>query len=104
MNATREGKATNENLAYIFSVETLTYFIRKIKDMFAIPQELKNKVDKVSNKGLSSNNFDDDSLYAIENSYDDITIAESSLGYTLTFYSSSELGENIQVKTIDLDI
>lgn len=104
MNTTKKENTTNEELSYFFSVETLTYFIRKIKDMFAISTELGSKVDKVSGKSLSSNNFDDDSLYAIENSYDDITVTKNSNGYTLTFYSSSKPGENVQVETINLDI
>ncbi len=86
---------------YTFTLDTLKYLLTNIKNKFITKEEMNNKVDKVEGKGLSSNNFSNEDVNNINNSFDDaedINNASSKLT-TLEFYS----GDN-KIKAIDLDI
>lgn len=85
---------------YAFDIDTITYFISKIKEKFAAISELRNKVDKEEGKNLSTNNFSNEEKDHVENSFNDVTLVDN----ILVFYSTSESGDKIIVKTFDLDI
>ena len=85
---------------YAFDMDTMTYFISKIKEKFAAISELKNKVDKEEGKNLSTNNFSNEEKNHIENSFNDVTLVDN----ILVFYSTSESGDKVIIKTFDLDI
>lgn len=88
-------------MGYTFTLDTLKYLLNNIKNKFATKKEINNKVDKVEGKRLSSNNFSNEDVNNINNSFDDaeVTNKTSSELTTLEFYS----GDN-KIKTIDLDI
>jgi surface protein len=85
---------------YAFDINTITYFISKIKEKFAAISELRNKVDKEEGKNLSTNNFSNEEKDHIENSFNDVTLVDN----ILVFYSTSESGDKVIVETFDLDI
>lgn len=85
---------------YAFDIDTMTYFISKIKEKFAAISEAKNKVDKEEGKNLSTNNFSNEEKNHIENSFNDVTLVDN----ILVFYSTSESGDKVIIKTFDLDI
>lgn len=85
---------------YAFDIDTITYFISKIKEKFATRSEIKNKVDKEEGKNLSTNNFSNEEKNHIENSFNDVTLVDN----ILVFYSTSESGDKVIIKTFDLDI
>lgn len=85
---------------YAFDIDTITYFISKIKEKFAAISETKNKVDKEEGKNLSTNNFSNEEKNHIENSFNDVTLVDN----ILVFYSTSESGDKVIIKTFDLDI
>ena len=85
---------------YVFDIDTITYFISKIKEKFAAISEAKNKVDKEEGKNLSTNNFSNEEKNHIENSFNDVTLVDN----ILVFYSTSESGDKVIIKTFDLDI
>ena len=86
---------------YTFTLDTLKYLLTNIKNKFVTKEELNNKVDKVEGKQLSANNFSDEDINNINNSFDDAEVIDnvSSELTTLKFYSG-----NNETKTIDLDI
>ena len=87
---------------YAFDIDTITYFISKIKEEFAAISDLKNKLDKVEGKILSSNNFSNEDVNNINNSFDDAELNQS--GTIISFYSTSANGVKTKIKDIDLDI
>lgn len=88
-------------MGYTFTLDTLKYLLTNIKNKFATKEEMSNKVDKIEGKELSSNNFSDEDINNINNSFDNAEVIDnaSSNLTTLEFYS-----ENNKIKTIDLDI
>ncbi len=70
----------NQNSAkiekYTFTLDTLKYLLTNIKNKFITKEEMNNKVDKVEGKGLSSNNFSNEDVNNINNSFDDAEVAE----------------------------
>jgi hypothetical protein len=86
---------------YTFTLDTLKYLLTNIKSKFTTKGEMNNKVDKVEGKELSSNNFSNEDVNNINNSFDSAEVIDnvSSGLTTLEFYS-----KNNKIKTIDLDI
>jgi hypothetical protein len=89
-------------LKYTFTLDTLKYLLTNIKNKFVTKEELNNKVDKVEGKQLSSNNFSDEDINNINNSFDDAEINQS--GTIMSFYSTSVDGVKTKIKDINLDI
>jgi hypothetical protein len=87
-----------------FDMSTLKYLLTKLKNNFVTPDELSSKVDKVEDKDLSTNNFSNDDVANINNSFDDAKIEEKDGQVTLTFYATSVDGTKTEVKSIDLNI
>jgi hypothetical protein len=95
-----QGSDKTVKYTFTFTLDTLKYLLSNIKNKFIAKEELNNKVDKVEGKELSSNNFSNEDINNINNSFDnaEVTNASSELT-TLKFYSG-----NNKTKTIDLDI
>ena len=87
-----------------FDMNTLKYLLAKLKSGFITPDELNSKVDKVEGKDLSTNNFSDNDLTNVNNSFDDAEMKEGNGQTTLTFYATSVNGTKTKIKSIDLDI
>ena len=87
---------------YSFTLDTLKYLLTTIKSKFVTKEEMNNKVDKVDGKQLSSNNFSDEDVNNINNSFDDAEVNQN--GTTISFYSTSVDGTKTKIKDIDLDI
>lgn len=90
-----------KTMGYTFTLDTLKYLLTNIKNKFVTKEEPNNKVDKVEGKQLSTNNFSDEDINNINNSFDDAEVIDNTSSglTTLEFY----IGDN-KTKTIDLDI
>ena len=87
-----------ENLT--FTLDTLKYLLSNIKKKFITKEEMNKKVDKVEGKELSSNNFSNEDVNNINNSFDNAEVINASSELTtLKFYSGND-----KTKAIDLDI
>lgn len=64
---------------YTFTLDTLKYLLTNIKNKFVTKEEMNNKVDKVEGKELSANNFSDEDINNINNSFDDVELNEGVL-------------------------
>lgn len=76
---------------YVFSAETLSYVIEKLKEKFATKQEFDTKVDKVEGKILSTNDYSDDYVQKNNQSFNDITVSnQTDTEIELTFKSNEK--------------
>lgn len=97
----QQGQSSDKIEKFTFTLDTLKYLVTNIKNKFITKEEMDDKVDKVEGKELSSNNFSNEDVNNINNSFDDAEVIDnvSSELTTLKFHSGSN-----KTKTIDLDI
>ena len=89
---------------FVFDEESLLYFLKKIKENFAVKKDFDNKVDKVSGKDLTTNNFTNAYASAINTGIDDIDLIQDKDLTTISFYSTTIEGVKTKIKDISLDI
>lgn len=96
----QQDQGSDKTVKYTFTLDTLKYLLANIKNKFITKEEINKKVDKVEGKELSSNNFSNEDINNINNSFDNTEVTNaSSESTTLKFYSGND-----KTKTIDLDI
>lgn len=98
----QQDQGSDKTVKYTFTLDTLKYLLSNIKKKFITKEEMNKKVDKVEGKELSSNNFSNEDVNNINNSFDDAEVNQS--GTTISFYSTSADGVKTKIKDIDLDI
>lgn len=89
---------------FVFDNKSLVYFLSKLKEIFATEKELENKVDKVTGKDLSTNNFTNELLNSIDYGLDDVEFIQNNESTTISFYATSSEGIRRKIKDISLDI
>lgn len=95
-----QGSDKTVKYTFTFTLDTLKYLLSNIKKKFITKEEMNKKVDKVEGKELSSNNFSNEDVNNINNSFDNAEVINASSELTtLKFYSGND-----KTKTIDLDI
>lgn len=96
----QQDQSSDKTVKYTFTLDTLKYLLSNIKKKFITKEEMNKKVDKVEGKELSSNNFSNEDVNNINNSFDNAEVINTSSELTtLKFYSGND-----KTKTIDLDI
>ena len=96
----QQDQSSDKTVKYTFTLDTLKYLLSNIKKKFITKEEMNKKVDKVEGKELSSNNFSNEDVNNINNSFDNAEVINASSELTtLKFYSGND-----KTKTIDLDI
>ena len=96
----QQDQGSDKTVKYTFTLDTLKYLLSNIKKKFITKEEMSKKVDKVEGKELSSNNFSNEDVNNINNSFDNAEVINASSELTtLKFYSGND-----KTKTIDLDI
>ena len=65
---------------------------------------MENKVDKVTGKDLSTNNFTNELLNSIDYGLDDVEFIQNNESTTISFYATSSEGIRRKIKDISLDI
>lgn len=96
----QQDQGSDKTVKYTFTLDTLKYLLSNIKKKFITKEEMNKKVDKVEGKELSSNNFSNEDVNNINNSFDNAEVINTSSELTtLKFYSGND-----KTKTIDLDI
>jgi hypothetical protein len=76
---------------YVFSAETLSYVIEKLKEKFATKQEFDTKVDKIEGKVLSTNDYSDNHVQKNNQSFNDIIVSnQTDTEIELTFKSNEK--------------
>ena len=96
----QQNRSSDKTVKYTFTLDTLKYLLSNIKKKFITKEEMNKKVDKVEGKELSSNNFSNEDVNNINNSFDNAEVINASSELTtLKFYSGND-----KTKTIDLDI
>jgi hypothetical protein len=96
----QQDQGSDKTVKYTFTLDTLKYLLSNIKKKFITKEEMNKKVDKVEGKELSSNNFSNEDVNNINNSFDNAEVINASSELTtLKFYSGND-----KTKTIDLDI
>ena len=96
----QQDQGSDKTVKYTFTLDTLKYLLSNIKKKFITKEEMNKKVNKVEGKELSSNNFSNEDVNNINNSFDNAEVINASSELTtLKFYSGND-----KTKTIDLDI
>ena len=96
----QQNRSSDKIENFTFTLDTLKYLLSNIKKKFITKEEMNKKVDKVEGKELSSNNFSNEDVNNINNSFDNAEVINTSSELTtLKFYSGND-----KTKTIDLDI
>lgn len=96
----QQNRSSDKIENFTFTLDTLKYLLSNIKKKFITKEEMNKKVDKVEGKELSSNNFSNEDVNNINNSFDNAEVINASSELTtLKFYSGND-----KTKTIDLDI
>lgn len=96
----QQDQSSDKTVKYTLTLDTLKYLLSNIKKKFITKEEMNKKVDKVEGKELSSNNFSNEDVNNINNSFDNAEVINASSELTtLKFYSGND-----KTKTIDLDI
>lgn len=87
-----------------FNADTLKHLLTNVKNKFSTIEEMNNKVDKIENKSLSSNNLSDAEVSNINSSLDNTEVINNLNGATISFYSTSVNGASNKIKEIELDV
>lgn len=96
----QQNRSSDKIENFTFTLDTLKYLLSNIKKKFITKEEMNKKVDKIEGKELSSNNFSNEDVNNINNSFDNAEVINASSELTtLKFYSGND-----KTKTIDLDI
>ena len=96
----QQNRSSDKIENFTFTLDTLKYLLSNIKKKFITKEEMNKKVNKVEGKELSSNNFSNEDVNNINNSFDNAEVINASSELTtLKFYSGND-----KTKTIDLDI